>query len=471
MGVVLQSTQTPATSGDKKSGIKGYKDFSLIAVTLLPSAAAPLDVRPIMVELSYFEDIFGDSISGELFLSDAQGLLEKLEFHGNEYIRFAFGKDNSPDIRIDKTFRIYKVSRRQVNASVNGEAYVMHFCSDELFVSEQYKVSKSYKGKKISEIVDNILRKYIKASTEKYKQTNIQDTLGVYDLIVPNFKPFEAINWLAMYAKSATDGADMVFYENKEGFHFKSLHTLFEQDPYWSYQYRIKNTSLTSNEKDKAHQVFNVQGYEILDSFDTLKGITSGMFANRTMTVDPLLRRWNTTDFDYNKFHSRYDTRQQYPFVNNAENRFGDALYETPLACFKLAYTNKNQEIATYVKDHTGSVVKDMFVENFLSKRKAQLCINNYNRVKLYIAGDPNITVGMTVDFDLLTIDPADKQHKKKKDELYSGTYLVTAVRHIIQTAAYNTVIEIVKESLPKKLQDIDNSNPVYRKTSEGVTR
>jgi hypothetical protein len=42
-------------------------------------------------------------------------------------------------------------------------------------------------------------------------------------------------------------------------------------------------------------------------------------------------------------------------------------------------------------------------------------------------------------------------------DEFYSGKYLVTAVRHIIQQGAYQTVIEICKDSSPTALPNINN--------------
>jgi hypothetical protein len=89
----------------------------------------------------------------------------------------------------------------------------------------------------------------------------------------------------------------------------------------------------------------------------------------------------------------------------------------------------------------------------------------------LYIAGDPNVTVGSTINFDLLSQDPASTNDPKQLDPYYSGKYLVTAVRHIIQTAAYNTIIEVVKDSLPQAYLQVDNERPIIKNTVAGVKK
>jgi hypothetical protein len=44
-------------------------------------------------------------------------------------------------------------------------------------------------------------------------------------------------------------------------------------------------------------------------------------------------------------------------------------------------------------------------------------------------------------------------------DEFYSGKYLVTAVRHIIQPTVFQTVLEIAKDSTPKPYSGINNDS------------
>jgi hypothetical protein len=50
-------------------------------------------------------------------------------------------------------------------------------------------------------------------------------------------------------------------------------------------------------------------------------------------------------------------------------------------------------------------------------------------------------------------------------DAFYSGKYLVTAIRHIIQPTAFQTVLEIAKDSTPTKYTGIDNNSSVWQST------
>lgn len=456
-------------TGDASIGIRYPKDYNLIAINMLSAGLPSMDLKATMVEISYFEDLYSNVVTGQLMVTDAMGIIEKMGMHGNEYIRLAFGKDDNPNIKIDKLFRVYKISSRQKTTGFDSEVYTIHFCSDEFMLSEQYKISKSYDEKKISFIINDILKTYLKVPSSK--KIIIEETQGIHNFIIPNFKPFEAINWLATYAQPqdhGSVGADMMFFENKEGFVFASLQSLFNKKPYFSYEYRPKNIPISEYQGQTAKEVFNILAYEITNSFNTTHGISNGMFANRLLTMDPLLRRYEKTDFDYTKYHSSSTTLNDSPIINNLQNRFGHALNETSESCYKLSFTNKNQKKVDYIASKPKAVVNDMFVETFLSQRKAQLSLANYTRMKFYIGGDPNVSVGMTINFNMLTQEPGTLEDPKSPDKLYSGKYLVTAVRHMIQSGGYSTIIEAIKDSLPNSLANVNNGEPIWRNTVAG---
>jgi hypothetical protein len=110
---------------------------------------------------------------------DAMGYIEKLNLTGNEYLRMTFGKTNQNSNWIDKIFRVYKVDKRRPEGKGDTESYSLYFCSEEMLLSEQYKVSKSYRAKTISDNVIDILKTYLKVPDKKIGQ--IDSTYGVYD--------------------------------------------------------------------------------------------------------------------------------------------------------------------------------------------------------------------------------------------------------------------------------------------------
>jgi hypothetical protein len=426
-----------------RSGIIYPNDYTLINLDLITSVTV-FDFINILDELSYNEDLFNNTASGYLMVTDSTGFIEKLQLNGNDFIRMKFGKvDNSTNV-VDKIFRVFKVAKRKPLNEGNTETYSLYFCSEELVLSEQYKVSKSYKNKDISSIIYDVLFNYLKVPNNKLSTSNIENTYGLYDFIVPNLKPFDAINWLSTYARSQNNpGADFILYEDKFGFNFKSLQTLFSSTVYDEYSFNPKNIDskdLTLNKKLK-----NALTYEIIDSYDTLDAINKGVFANQLISVDPLLQRFKITNFDYSTYTSdpNIKTLNKYPIINNLKNRFDDRIYDTNQACLKLILSNFNQSDSSYIKSKPGSVAHDIFAEVYVPNRTAQIPLSTYTRVKISVPGDPGLTVGRIIKFNLLSKDPIDKE----PDPFYSGNYLITAVRHLLTVHQYRTVLELSKES------------------------
>jgi hypothetical protein len=418
-----------------------------------------MDMKLMLVELSYNEDLFNNTASGYLMITDSMGYIETLNMMGNEYIRMTFGKTSDTENQVDKLFRVYKVDKRKPESNMNTESYCIYFCSEEMLLSEQYKVSKSYHNKAISDNILDILKNYLKVPDAKLNY--IAKTYGTYDFIVPNLRPFDAINWFCTYARPSSDrtGCDMVFYEDKFGFNLISLRALMRQDPYMEYSYDPKNI-----DQDMQKKVYTVSTYEIMDSFDSLHAINSGIFANRLTSVDPLLRRFKHTDFNYATYVKEETTLNKYPITNNYTNRNNHQLVSTPEAVYKFSFTNWNQQDSPIIKKNPGLVERDFFTETYIPYRTAQLQLANYTRVKISVPGDPGITAGMVIVFQLLSKNPANKA----PDAFYSGKYLVTAVRHMITMTEYKTVLEITKESTTEPYAAINTSLPIWQNSVNG---
>jgi len=449
------------------TGIKYSGDFKLISV-IVHSAAGDVDLSFNVKEISYNEDLFNNTTSGYVMIEDSMGYINKLSLSGNEFMYLHIGKDNNTTNIIKKSFRIFTIKKREPLIDGNTETYSIYFCSEELFLSEQYKISKSYKNSDITTNIKDILKTYLKVPANRMAQ--IDKTYGVYDFIIPFLKPFDAINWLSSYARpgafgsTTMVGADMLFYENKFGYNFRSLQNLYEQSPMREYSYSPKNMDIT----DMANNLTNALSYEIMDSFDTLAGVNQGIFANRLLSLDPLLRRYKVTDFNYASYSNKVEKLNSWPITNNYKNRMGDNLYETPEAAFKMAFSNSNQNDSALIKNSPGSVAHDIFAETYIPNRTAQIPLANYNRMKISVWGDPALTVGTVIKFNLLSKDPVEE--KKGLDDFYSGNYLVTAVRHILNPPfQYRTILEICKESVPTPYADPKNDKVGWSNAVKGV--
>ncbi len=423
-----------------------YQLDSISLVTSLQNGV--INMLPFMVELNLFEDIYSSTISGELVVSDALGLISNFRLNGTEFLQVTLRKSTGDDHPIEKNYRIYKISTRTTNESNAYEIYTINFCSEEFLLAEQYRVSKSFKGTEISNIIKNILTKYVKVGIGAgTKPINVEDTIGTYDFILPNKKLFETINWLSTYALPKNGvGADMLFFENRDGYYFRSLQSLYSQKPYQTYKFDPKNISNELNQ-----QVSNVFNFEVLDFFDTLGGIVNGTFANRVITINPLTRTYKVdNDFNYASYFNKSVSLNQHPAVNDYQNRFGKTLYDKPpseleVGTLRMVPENTEMKKNSYISKNPDAVANDINIRKYMPNRVAQIALANYTRIKITVAGDASLTVGKTIIFNTYEMNGTIE---RKLDPTYSGKYLITAVRHIVKNNSYITVLEMAKDSV-----------------------
>jgi hypothetical protein len=442
MATIAQTSGSPAEA----KGIIGSQDYAIKTLNLLTANGQKMELKKLLISLDYYEDIFTFVSSGSITLMDAQGFPELLQLTGNEFIEINFGKYKDAPTTTDQIFRVYKMGERKPGGNLNTQTITLYFCSEELLLSEQTKISKSYSGLKITDIIYDILTEQLKVSPKKINK--IEETTGVYDFLVPRLKPFEAISWVSTYARPAkTDlvGADMLFFETKEGFNFKSIQSMSSEKPYETYKYQLQN--LDKKIDTLAEKLSSIMEYEFTKAYDALGEITKGTFASRLLTIDPLTRSYQTTDYDYSKFQKDVQTLNENVVTNDVVNRLGKSINQAAESVFKFMTSNANQNSVSYIREKPGGVAKDIYAETFVPQRTAQLALTNYNVIKLTIPGDSGITAGRTVMIDLPTIQPNEK--KRELDKFYSGKYLVTAVRHMIGVNSFQTVLEVAKDSSP----------------------
>jgi len=442
-------TQAPA-------GIFYPQDFSLEKLNFVTASGQRFQMKKTMIEMSYYEDIYSFCVSGSITIRDAQNFIEVLQLTGSEYIEINFGKIKGAPNTDDQVFHVYKIGKRTPTGNLNDEFYTIYFCSEELYLSEQLKISKSFKGIKISDMITNILTDVLKVNTKKINK--IEPTTGVYDFIVPRFKPLETISWISTYARPEKgSGSDMLFYENRYGFNFRSLQSIYKDNVYATYKYQQKNLSNDLEQpEDKASTVLD---YEFVKAYDILENTSSGVFANQLISLDPVTRKSSITNFDYSKYQKSNDSLNGTSVLNPAPNRLGITQNQAYNATTKVAIGNSGQAQLPYIKQSAGSVAGDIFIETYIPNRTAQISLANHTVLKLMIPGDPGITAGVIINLDLMTTKPTNST--RDKDKFYSGKYLVTAVRHVLSDGgSYITILEIAKDSNKTNLDSVNTNSP-----------
>jgi hypothetical protein len=137
----------PFEDNPEAKGFYQPQDYSLNKLNFITVSKEKFDLRKLVTEFCYYEDLYSFVTSGYITLTDAQGFIELLQLTGSEYIEVDFGKmkDAPIELNIIKTFRVYKISQRTPSGNQNAEFYRIHFVSDEMMLSEQTKITNALK--------------------------------------------------------------------------------------------------------------------------------------------------------------------------------------------------------------------------------------------------------------------------------------------------------------------------------------
>jgi len=433
-------------------GMLFAQDYFLQSAVIVSSTGLTTDIRFILEELNIYETMVGDVVTGDVVLNDSLSHIMHLPLTGFEYLVVTFDKPQPYSNPIQRVFRIHKISKRGLVQDKN-ESYLVHFCSEEKILNHQYLVSKSYKGKLISDIVTDIYQNYLKVSGTRFDVSNIETTTGTKDYVVPYIRPFQTLNWLARRAQSHKyTGASYVSFENRDGFHFKTVEGLFDVGSVaQTYNFSIKNVQSLSDYRisDLPVDFVAVKEFRIDQNFDVFKNIVSGMYASNLKTFDPIRQTFTTNNFDYDSKYNDWkhvEPKQSTSWMAKIQNRLGDAANETPMSLVHFMPTRLGQTTeSAYIKSHQKDIYPDD-IEKWLPARKSQMASLNGLHLIITVPGDVARKVGEIIEFNLPSIE-AETSSDRILDTYYSGRYLITGVRHKIDQYKYETILDITKDT------------------------
>jgi len=236
-----------------------------------------------------------------------------------------------------------------------------------------------------------------------------------------------------------------LFYETRDGFHFRSLESLAESNSVGNYKRKPSNVT-TGNPDEEQYK--NVNKIDILNSFDMVANIPNGMFANRLIIHDMINRKTETLDYDYSKEYSKMmhveDNKKTNKWrLSDDQNINGqgssmmvhetaDKLTTSPLS--KQTLVSRFDDINTYY-------------ERTLQNRISQMQQIDNIKLNITISGDTTRKVGDVLNLELPSIEPVLGDGTIPMDKLYNGRYLVTGLRHKIDSSSHVMVMEVVKDS------------------------
>ena len=419
-----------------------------------------LVMSSLVLELNIYESMFDECITGNIVVNDSRNILAKLPIVGYETVKVVYYIDEEVaggtrgSSEYSKTFKIRSVTDYKKETATTA-TYSINFVSEEHFTNITTRLSRSYRSTSISNIASLVF-----GELKSKKEFNVDPTIIAQDLIIPNWKPFSALGWLASKAISGSHkGANYAFYENKNGYNFVSLEGLFERGSEQGKlntlpEYRQPTRDFVVEPGERNESFYNILEISYENGLDVTDNISSGMYASKVIEHDIVKRTFRIHEFNY------AETFDSYKSLNKGgldDSRANGTFYST-----------KPDAIVTYIPKHTkkynNSYDYSDNIQDSVQIRRSQLQQLNNFAVSFIIAGDTERTVGDIIDLKIVSPEPAEE--RIVWDPVYSGKYLILRLKHTLDASKYITTITAVKDTykdfIPKTTlrQESDTGHP-----------
>ena len=205
-------------------------DFIMDDVVILANTGITYNVQNQIMELNIFESIRKSVMSGSLLIEDGTSLIETAPIVGQERIMFSLASSSSSEIIDFKQYSgvITEITRRDTSSVDGVQTYILHFNTLESVKNLRTKVSKSYPGFVNEDVILDVLKNenYLNSG----KSINFEPTYGIHNYVMPNITPFQCIDMISKRSISAKNGSGFLFFENHNGFHFRSISSLYADE-------------------------------------------------------------------------------------------------------------------------------------------------------------------------------------------------------------------------------------------------
>ena len=319
----------------------GGGSFVLRELTIMsPSSPAVVHLNSpgLFEELNIYEDLFSNVLRGTFTFVDNQGLaelipiigdetlilsfstpgaaskLETQEVHGEQYFKSGSGSEEV----FEQVFRVYDCI--EDTTGEKSKYYKLFFVSQEYIVSTKSKISKGYNGRFYHQIVKDALKKINKKINPQWqKKVFIEKTGTPQNVIVPNWTPFQAINFCASRSLSSSEedteiessennqvpfapGSLFVFYEKLgTGFFYESIESMIINQSTIKKLPRYQYLPKAAGGNNISMEFFGVDKFEFKSSFKTLVNLGFGMYGSKLIAYDPIRMKYDEIKYDYYK--------------------------------------------------------------------------------------------------------------------------------------------------------------------------
>lgn len=400
------------------------------------------DLSGAISEFKYYESVLSNNLTASAVIVDSgydtsgptKSVLDELPIRGGERTDIIV-EDNIGNKLQFTTDGLYVNRVKNGDPGTSKEVYFLDFASKEFFANEQQRVIERYEGR-ISDHVEKIIRS-INGKIEK-----IDPTSSTYNFIGNDRKPFYTCTWLASKAvpdENIGSRAGYLFYQTRDGFNFRSIDSLFEQEP--TKKYVFNNTGFTPEGFDA-----NILEVALDEDIDLKQNMTLGTYHNRSIYFD---------FFSMNYFVTEYKYREKE--LGKSGKYFGGEQVAKEFTESPTRLMSHVFDVGTMPNGVGNSQLENWKQSpkspNFDAENALVQPLMRYNQmfsIKIVVTLDADFSIKAG---DLIYCEFAHVEGKKQIDpnKQTGGIYMVASVCHRVTPRDTFTKLSLVRDSFGKK--------------------
>ena len=404
-------------------------DVSVRKADIVTQNGVYQDIRAQILNIHVYEDLFSPFISGIVIIKESLDLVNLFPLVGEELLNLEISTPSLPST-LRGEFHIYKLSEREVIGD-KSIVYTLHFISKEAIIDLNKKISRGFGGK-VSQIATTILKEP-NIGLETIKNILVEPSSNSTKYVSNFWSPIKNINYLCDNGINTNGSPTFIFFENREGFNFISLETLYTPDILQTFV----NDKYTRDTRDGIGSIKNIDEdfKRILEirvpvAFDYMDRIRGGMGASNMILYDFTKKQYSVSSFDMLRNFDQQRHLNQFPLISNKNIRRGDSMI-----------INATKYFGNF--NGFGDVTNTAILQKRISLLKQAEAV----KIEIVVPGRVDYTVGKKVKLDLPRIEPISKLDIDMQDKIFSGTYLISAINHYIDKEKHECHMELIKDS------------------------
>ena len=408
-------------------------DVNVDSIVITSLNGFTVDVTNQVIGIEIFEDLFSPFISGNLSFKESLDFANLVPLTGEEFVKI---KIRTPSFvgkakTIDDEFYLYKLSDKEMLGDKN-QIYRLYFISKEAVVDLNKKISKAFSGK-ISDIAKTLLTD-VTFGLETDKIGTVQETSNSVKYVSNFWSPVKNLNYLVETACNNRDNPDYVFFQNRLGYNFVSLESLYYQPQpaqefiYDSWFREFDSQGRSIRRVDEEYK--RIVEYRSQESYDFLDNNRHGMMSSKLVTFDIVTKKYTVKNFSMLDDFYKHQHLNQYPLIS------------------KKSIHRPWSTVISYPKYYNNfDRFSDVTNARTLQKRVSLIQQAEGNKIQITVPGRTDYTVGMKVKVQLNKAQPLSVKDDDFYDKVLSGYYLVSAINHFITREKHECQMELIKDS------------------------